>query len=179
MSFPNSIKDNRPKKSKRKPEKLDIVIYGMMSEDIDRYTYCESCITAAQEIEKAMKEAPAESRQTVVENLISGGVCEKPLFYKHDHFSKDEMTSSCMQLLDSHYNQFHAALVNKEPKHLDIVLCYEQSTACVGVKRQSFEESKTTFTERDIDALLRDNKENVRIAQPIHSSSHVHSKDEL
>ncbi|KAM7386876.1 hypothetical protein PAMA_009484 [Pampus argenteus] len=71
----------------------------MMSEDIDRNTYCESCITAAREIEKAMKEAPAESRQTVVENLISGGVCEKLLFHKHDHFSKDEMTSSCMHLL--------------------------------------------------------------------------------
>ena len=40
---------------------------------------------------------------------------------------------------DSNYDQFHAALVDKEPKNLDIVLCYEQSTACVGVKRQSFE----------------------------------------
>lgn len=40
---------------------------------------------------------------------------------------------------ESHYDQFHAALVNKEPKHLDILLCYEQSTACVGVKRTSFE----------------------------------------
>merc|ERR1719357_2090572 len=108
-----------------------------------------------------MKEAPPESRQTVVKNLISGSVCEKLLSYKHDRFSKDKMISSCKHLLDSHYNQFHAALVNKEPKQLGIVLCYEQSTACVGVKRQSFDESKTTFTESDIDALLRDNKENV------------------
>ncbi|TNN85501.1 hypothetical protein EYF80_004134 [Liparis tanakae] len=139
--------------------------------DVDRYAYCESCLTAAQEIEKAMKEAPAESRQTIVENLISGGVCEKLLSYKHDHVSMAQIKSSCMHLLESHYNQFHEALVNKEPKHLDIVLCYEQSMACVGVKRQSFGSSKTT--EIDIEALLLDNKEHLRIAQP------VHSKDEL
>lgn len=35
----------------------------------------------------------------------------------------------------SHYDQFSSALLTKELKHLDIVLCYEQSTACVGVKR--------------------------------------------
>ncbi|KAF1379490.1 hypothetical protein PFLUV_G00176590 [Perca fluviatilis] len=148
-------------------------------EDMDRYAYCESCLTTAQEIEKAMKEAPDESRQTVVENLITGGVCEKLLSYKHDHDSKDKTTSSCMHLLESHYDQLHVALVNKEPKHLDIVLCYEQSRACIGVKRQSSESSKTPFTESDIEALLRDNKEHVRIAQPVHSGSPVHSKDEL
>ena len=40
---------------------------------------------------------------------------------------------------ESHYDHFHVALLTKEPKHLDIVLCYEQSPACVGVKRQYFE----------------------------------------
>lgn len=40
---------------------------------------------------------------------------------------------------ESHYAQFHAALLNKEPKHLDILLCYEQSRACVGVKHTSFQ----------------------------------------
>lgn len=45
-----------------------------------------------------MKEAPADSRQTVVKSLLSGGVCEKMLSYKHDHVSKDKMTSSCMHL---------------------------------------------------------------------------------
>lgn len=46
-----------------------------------------------------MKEAPAESRQRVVEGLISGGVCEKLLSYKYAHVSKDKITSSCMHLL--------------------------------------------------------------------------------
>ncbi|KAA8585091.1 hypothetical protein FQN60_003785 [Etheostoma spectabile] len=136
-------------------------------------------LTAPSEIEKAMKEAPNESRQTVVENLIAGGVCEKLMSYKHDHDSKDTMTSSCVQFLESHYDQLHVALVNKEPKHLDVVLCYEQSRACIGVKHQSSESSKTPFTESDIEALLRDNKEHVRIAQPVHPGSPVHSKDEL
>lgn len=39
--------------------------------------------------------------------------------------------------------------------------------------------SKSTFKDSDIDALLRDNKENVRIARPVHSGSHFPSKDEL
>lgn len=45
----------------------------------------------------------------------------------------------CIPCTESHYDQFNTALMNKEPKHLDIVLCYEQSRACVGVKRTSFE----------------------------------------
>ncbi|XP_078140697.1 uncharacterized protein LOC144539473 [Centroberyx gerrardi] len=146
---------------------------------VDRYTYCESCLTTAQEIERVMKEAPAEGRQRAVESLISGDVCERRLFHKHGDLSKDKMASSCKHLLDDHYDQFHAALVNKEPEHLDIVLCYEQSTACVGVKRHSFENSKTTFKDSDIDTLLRHNEASVRIAQPIRTSSPVPPKDEL
>lgn len=44
-----------------------------------------------------MKEAPVENRQTVVESLISGAVCEKMLPSKL--VSKDKITSSCMRLL--------------------------------------------------------------------------------
>lgn len=114
---------------------------------------------------------------------------------------------------DSHHDKFQAALMNKEPKNLDIVMCYEQSTACVGVKRMSFkvgcryfgieglniniwnlnefiswdltfvwflrQDSKTTFTKSDIDALLQDNKEKVRIAKPVYSGSPAQSRDEL
>ncbi|KAM3598598.1 uncharacterized protein V6R79_020149 [Siganus canaliculatus] len=149
-------------------------------DDTERYFHCESCLTVAQEIEKVMMEAPAESRQTVAEGLINGGVCEKLLSFRHGHVPKDRIVSSCMHLLESHYDQFHAVLINREPKHLDIVLCYELSIACVGVKRQSFEDTKkTTFTEGDIEALLWDNKERVRIADPVHSDSPVHSKEEL
>lgn len=42
-----------------------------------------------------------------------------------------------------------------------------------------WQDSKGTFTESDIDSLLRDNKENVRFAQPIHSGSPVHTGDDL
>ncbi|KAJ4931698.1 hypothetical protein JOQ06_010138 [Pogonophryne albipinna] len=148
--------------------------------DLDRYAYCESCLTTAQEIDNAIKGAPAENRQTVVENLLNGGVCEKLQTLKHDLVSQENMISSCKHLLESHYDQFHVALMNKEPTaRLDIVLCYEQSKACIGVKRQSFESSKTTSFESDIEALLLDNKEHVRIAQPVHSGSPMHSSDEL
>lgn len=41
-------------------------------------------------------------------------------------------------LPDSNHEKFRAALVNKETKHLEIVLCYEQSAACIGVKRHNF-----------------------------------------
>ncbi|CAB1422109.1 unnamed protein product [Pleuronectes platessa] len=159
--------------------KTSSYLLPVQPDDTDRYSYCESCLTAAQEIEKAMKQTSAESRGTVVENLISGGVCEKLMSNKHDHHTNDKLLSSCSHLLDSNYDRFHAALVDKEPKHLDIVLCYEQSTACVGVKRQSFEDSKTPFEEGHIAALLQENKEKVRFAQPVHSGSPTGSRDEL
>ncbi|KAM9843382.1 uncharacterized protein ACBR49_012598 isoform 2-T2 [Aulostomus maculatus] len=149
----------------------------VLTEDVDRHIYCESCLATAKEVEEALKDAPAGGRHTLVETLLSGDVCEKLPSGKH--FSKDKIASACLHLLESHHNQFHAALVAKNPKHLDIVLCYEQSRACVGVKRQSFEDSKLPFTERDIDALLHDNKERLRISQPVHSGSSVHSKDEM
>ncbi|XP_076739704.1 uncharacterized protein LOC143418513 [Maylandia zebra] len=154
------------------------LLLPVQPEEIDHYTYCETCLTVAQELEKSIKEAPVKSRNTVVKRLISGALCEKPLPHSH-HVSKDKLTSACRHLLESHRGQFYEALVNKEPKNLDIALCYEHSNSCVGVKRQTFEDSKGAFTESDIDALLRDNKENVRIAQPIHSGSPVHTGDEL
>lgn len=51
------------------------------------------------EIEEAMKKAPAESRQRVMESLIAGSVCEKLVPNKQIHISTDQMTSSCMHLL--------------------------------------------------------------------------------
>lgn len=116
-------------------------------------------------IEKEVKDIPNESRQRLIENLISGDVCEKLVSSRQ--VPGDKMKSSCMDLLGkneknnniglytlfypvannlhwnfdpgSHYDQFHSALLSKELKHLEIVLCYEQSTACVGVKRPSSE----------------------------------------
>lgn len=115
-----------------------------------------------------MKDVPAERRERVVESLISGDVCEKLLTKQ---VPEDKMKSSCLDLLGqsikqqdwslfmsyysnnlhlyvdpgSHYDQFSSALLTKEPKRLDIVLCYEQSTACVGVKRLSFQVSLDTL----------------------------------
>lgn len=118
------------------------------------------------EIEKGIKQAPAGSRYTTIDKLLSWHLCEKRLTSNHEHVSKDTMKSACMHLLgktfrkeknhninvcvtgyfityflylDSHRNQFRAALVKEEPKNLDIVLCYELSHACVGVKRRTFQ----------------------------------------
>lgn len=151
----------------------------MQLKETDRNAYCESCLTAADEIEKALKEAPAESRLTVLEGLLHGGVCQKLQSFQHARVSKDKLISSCMQLMDSNYEQFYEALATKEPNNLKIILCYEQSKTCVGVKRKSFEDSKKTFSDSDIEALLQSNKVNVRIVQPIHSGSQDHLKDEL
>ncbi|XP_011602243.2 uncharacterized protein isoform X2 [Takifugu rubripes] len=144
----------------------------------ERHAYCESCLATAKAIEKEMKDVPAEERQRVVEKLISGDVCENLLTYKQ--VPEDKIKSSCMDLLGSHYEQIHSALLSQELKRLDIVLCYEQSTACVGVKHLSFEDArKRTFAESDIEALLQDNKENVRFAQPVHAELPDHPKEEL
>ncbi|XP_077412332.1 uncharacterized protein LOC144043021 [Vanacampus margaritifer] len=162
------------------PHTMKILLFALCScfflhvqtENIDRYAYCESCIIAAKEFEKEMQEAPVESRQALVDDLISE-VCNR--LNSHKQFTKDKLTTACIQLFDSHYDQFHAALLSHEPDRLDVVLCYEKSTACVGIKRHSFEDSKIPFTDDYIENLLQNHKDNVRITQPIHSSS----KDEL
>ncbi|MEQ2242236.1 hypothetical protein ILYODFUR_033597 [Ilyodon furcidens] len=146
--------------------------------NIDRYSYCESCLTAAREIEKGIKEAPAGSRQKVIEKLLSWRLCEKILTSNDEHVPKDKMKSACLHLLDSHRTQFRAALVKEELKNLEMVLCYELSYACIGVKRQTFQDSKATYTNIEIDALVRD-KENVRIAKPIHAASPEQRRNEL
>ncbi|KAM4534654.1 uncharacterized protein V3H82_024561 [Fundulus diaphanus] len=153
--------------------------FPVQPHDTDSYTYCESCLTAAREIEKGIKEAPAGSRQTVIEKLLSWRLCEKILTSNHEHVAKDKMKSACMHLLDSHHNQFRAALMKKELKNLDMVMCYELSHACIGVKRKTIQDSKATFTDTEIDALLRDNKENVRIAQPVRPTSSEQRRNEL
>ncbi|KAM9394259.1 uncharacterized protein KZ484_005330 [Pholidichthys leucotaenia] len=147
--------------------------------DGNRYTYCETCLKAAQGLERAIKEAPAASRKAVVEKLLSGELCEKLVSHNHDQISKDKLASSCAFLLEANYKEFHAALLDKEPENLNVLLCYEQSNACVGVKLQTFEDSKGTFTAADIDALLHENKEKVRIARPVHPGPSVHPGDEL
>lgn len=65
------------------------------------YTYCPP------EIEKAMKKAPAERKQTVVENLIRGGVCKNLLSHKHDHNTNDKLMSSCRHLLGKVRIKYH------------------------------------------------------------------------
>ncbi|XP_014910959.1 uncharacterized protein LOC106961626 isoform X2 [Poecilia latipinna] len=151
----------------------------VQSHATDRYSYCESCLTAAREIEKGIKEAPAGSRHTAIDKLLSWRLCEKLLTSNHEHVSKDAMKSACIHLLDSHRTQFRAALVKKETKNLDIVLCYELSHACIGVKRQTFQDSKATLTDDEIAGMLRDNPENVRISQPIYEASPEQRRNEL
>ncbi|XP_078807738.1 uncharacterized protein LOC144994301 [Oryzias latipes] len=137
----------------------------------DHHMNCESCLKAAQVMEKVIKETPTESRQRVVEKLLGGQLCHHLLSYNQEHATKDKVLSACTELLDSHRDQFLAALAREEPKNLSIVMCYEQSHACVGVKQKSQEDSKVDFAESDIEALLQTHKENVRIAQPITAHS--------
>lgn len=136
----------------------------------DRNSYCESCLTAAQELEKGINDAPAASRQAVIEKLLSRRLCEK---------LEDVSKSACMHLLDSNRDKFRTYLLKEVPKNLDIMLCYEVSHACIGVKRQAFQDSKPTFTDAEIAALLRDNKENVRVAHPTHEALPEQRRNEL
>ncbi|KAI9999509.1 hypothetical protein NQD34_018465 [Periophthalmus magnuspinnatus] len=101
---------------------------------------------------------------------MQGAVCHK---------LPEDKISSCLHLLGMHQDEFIQALSGQEPKQLDIVLCYEQSTACVGVKLHTFMDRTSTTLERDIDALLYENKDKVLFAKPTHSSSTGHPKEEL
>ncbi|RVE69514.1 hypothetical protein OJAV_G00078670 [Oryzias javanicus] len=141
------------------------------AEKKDRHMYCESCLKAAQVMEKIIKETPSESRQRVAEKLLAGELCSELLSYNQDHVSKDKMLYACRELLDSHRDQFHAAVAHEEPKNLPVVMCFEQSHACVGVKQKSQEDSKVDFAESEIEALLHKHKKNVRIAHPVNAHS--------
>ncbi|CAL1588338.1 unnamed protein product [Knipowitschia caucasica] len=134
-----------------------------LSEQIERKLLCESCLAAAKEIETALKDAPISGRMVVIKKLIRGYVCNK---------LAEDKRPSCMQLLGMFRDEFSQALAGKvsDPKQLGVVLCYEQSKACVGVKLHSFKEHPNLNLERDIDDLLRDNKEKVRFVKPIHST---------
>ncbi|CAL8287740.1 unnamed protein product [Boreogadus saida] len=143
----------------------------------DRSTHCESCLLTAREMEKILKDSPAASRETVLEHLLDGEVCDRPAFHNHKAGPKDTLMSSCKRLLEDHREQFSEALYNKEPKGLEITLCYERSASCVGVKRHSFENSKVMFKDSDLEALIQSHKGNMRVSQPLHT--HSPSKEEL
>ncbi|KAK0141502.1 hypothetical protein N1851_021396 [Merluccius polli] len=94
--------------------------------------------TCAVEIVKVIKDSPAVTRQIVLKRLLSGEVCDRPVFHNHKVAYKDTMTSSCKQLLEDHHEEFSEVLLSEEPKNLEITMCYELSSSCVGVKHQSF-----------------------------------------
>lgn len=138
----------------------------------DRSTHCESCLITAREIEKVLRDSPADARQPVLRRLLAGEVCERPVFHNHQVASRDTLTACCKQLLEGHHEEFSEALLHGNPKHMEITLCYEQSHTCVGVKRQSFQNPKDTFKD-DLDALIQSNKGNMRISRPIRSKEEL------
>ncbi|KAK7940367.1 hypothetical protein WMY93_003693 [Mugilogobius chulae] len=141
----------------------------VQSEEIDRKLLCESCLTAAKEIEKALQDAPIKNRKTVIKKLMQGAVCYK---------LPEDKRSPCLHLFGLHQDEFRQALSGKDSKQLDILLCYEHSTACVGVKLQSFKDQRSTTLESDIEALLRENKDKVRFVKPIHSAGNKESSSD-
>ncbi|KAK6312287.1 hypothetical protein J4Q44_G00179510 [Coregonus suidteri] len=97
-------------------------LLAAQTDDVDCYTYCESCLTTAQEIESILKKYTAESRRDVVEKLVSGAVCGTAPFHKNGQLSKENMKTSCKYLFDVHHEEFRTALLGREAERLDIAL---------------------------------------------------------
>ncbi|KAJ8254200.1 hypothetical protein COCON_G00208120 [Conger conger] len=146
---------------------------------VDHYAYCESCLATTKEMETIEKKLSLGSRPQLVERLVDDVLCESASFQRHAHLPVDKLRAACKHLLDVHGEEFRDALLRRESERLDILLCYEKSLACVGVKRHA-NKNKNSFTDNDIEALLQQNSADLRIARPVHSNiTETHLKDEL
>ncbi|KAJ8346073.1 hypothetical protein SKAU_G00302660 [Synaphobranchus kaupii] len=146
---------------------------------VDRYAYCESCLATTQEMETIERKLSLGSRPQLVERMIDDVLCESASFQTHSHLPVDQLRAACKHLLDVHGEEFRDALLRRESERLDILLCYESSLACVGVKRHT-DQNKNSFTDNDMEALLQQNSANLRTARPVHTNiTKTHLKDEL
>ncbi|KAJ8251511.1 hypothetical protein GJAV_G00222140 [Gymnothorax javanicus] len=145
---------------------------------VDRYAYCESCLATSKEMETIEKKLSFGSRTQLVDKLVDDVLCESASFQRHSDIPVDQLRTACKHLLDVHGEEFRDALLRKKSTRKDILLCYESSFACVGVKRHTNKES--SFTDKDIEELLQKNNAELRIARPVHTNiTTMTSKDEL
>ncbi|KAG7460143.1 hypothetical protein MATL_G00218160 [Megalops atlanticus] len=148
---------------------------------IDRYTYCESCLATTQEMETIERKLSGASRRDVVDMLLDDALCNAASFQSDGRLPADKMRAACKHLLDVHGEEFRAALLRRESERLDILLCYERSLACVGVNRLTHQnKDRTSFTDSDIKAQLRESGADIRIVRPVHTNiTTMAAKDEL
>ncbi|KAG5832603.1 hypothetical protein ANANG_G00292860 [Anguilla anguilla] len=152
---------------------------------VDRYAYCESCLATTQEMEAIERKLSLGSRPQLVEKLVDDVICENVSFQRRAHLPADQLRTACKHLLDVYGEEFRDALLRRrESERLDILLCYESSLACVGVKRHADQvgqqENKNSFTDSDIEALMQHNSVNLRVGRPVHTNiTKMPLKDEL
>lgn len=147
---------------------------------VDRYAYCESCLATTQEMETIERKLSLGSRAQLVEKLVDDVLCESASFQRRAHLPADQLRTACKHLLDVYGEEFRDALLRRrESERLDILLCYESSLACVGVKRHA-DQNKNSFTDSDIEALMQHNSVDLRVARPVHTNiTKMPLKDEL
>ncbi|KAG9340434.1 hypothetical protein JZ751_021547 [Albula glossodonta] len=129
-------------------------------------------------METSERKLSVMSRPQLVERLVDDILCETASFQKHSDLPDDKFTVACKHLLDVHGEDFRDALLRRESERLDVLLCYQSSLACVGVKRHA-NQNKASFKDSDIENLLEENRENIRITRPVHTNFTKMDKDEL
>lgn len=134
----------------------------------DPETDCQSCRLAAKAIETELQATPPRKRRAALDKLmLDNEVCNMLPPGKGS-----KLTSACVKLFDSHYEDFYLALLSQGPHLLDSLLCYQKSTACVGVNKEdeeeeqeSFGDTESIFVDEHTQASHGDNEEEVHIAQ--------------
>ncbi|XP_066544972.1 uncharacterized protein LOC136712345 [Amia ocellicauda] len=143
---------------------------------VDRNTYCESCLAAVKELKGFLREPSTQPSEARVRTRLAS-VCKADTFNGYN-LPTDNMVAACRHLLDTHDKEFLELLLSRRTGELDVLLCYELSLACVGVRRRQQENrEKAEFT--DMDSFLQGQKEKVRFVNPVHSNSTVSAREEL
>ncbi|KAK6475957.1 hypothetical protein HHUSO_G23955 [Huso huso] len=135
---------------------------------VDHNTYCECCLATVLELKKGLQVPSEEPRmvKTLIENTC------RTAHFQSTSVPADIMKRVCEHLIEVHGEALNEVLQSRSKDDFEILLCYEHSLACTGVKRNNPQNNgKPPFKDQDIKILLEKNHKKVRFVNPVHSST--------
>ncbi|KAM4023909.1 uncharacterized protein ACNLHF_024868 [Anomaloglossus baeobatrachus] len=144
----------------------------------ERRIYCETCLATVQELKKAVKVHAGEVSRTKIKAEMSK-VC-KSLTFEEKYLA--EARNGCKDLLDVYEDKFEETFLREKEDTFEANLCYMHTRACIGVKRNSFQEQTQKFEDGIIEDFIKNHGDRVRHAKPRvadSSESLKNTRDEL
>ncbi|XP_077130997.1 uncharacterized protein LOC143785764 [Ranitomeya variabilis] len=144
---------------------------------VERRIYCETCLATVQELKKAVKVHAAELSRTKIRGEMID-VC-KSLKFEEKYLA--EARTGCMHLLDVYEDKFEETFLKEKEDAFEANLCYLHTRACIGVKRNSFQEQNQKYEDGIIE-FIKNHGDQVRHAKPMAadgSENLKYTKDEF